>query len=376
MAGTTIAYYVRNRQCIPVISALNQYLPGLVVTGKPYVTRYFLKETPVAPIAIYSLNPLTRLFPSLKICFKPLSILTQADVVITGTTDIPLIRRCFGKKIMVFHGTYRCIMTKQARELMLFDEVWVNSPRQARMLAHHWKDEKKACVLIGYLPFLNFKDKTPENCASIKKTLGIDSTRPVVVYLPARRGVGSWCAQALNIARQMPEDMQLIMRPHPTQISRMKGNESALLNELKQLIATGRSILLDVGDYPYNDLLCIADLVISDATSPAEESLYYDAAQLFTDSNSAQVVYKECMQGGMLESELQEVLKLYDCGVDLNRQSFSNWGEAIRTALAKKDDFAANRRAYFTHAFGTLTKADTIARLKETVSKLSDPLSD
>ncbi len=257
---------------------------------------------------------------------------------------------------MAFHGTFRYITGKHAKQLLLFDTVWVNSPRQVRMLDFYPVSKKYNKKLIGYLPFLKFHDKTDSTCALIKRNLNLHPTAPTIVYLPARQRVGSWTEEVLNMAKEVPDDMQLILRPHPSQFLRLKGNKLGTLEALKKIVAAKENVHLDLGVYAYNDLLCIADVVISDATSPAEESLYYDAAQIFTRAYSSQRLFLECKRDGMPEPEIMELLNLYDCGIDLNRQSFKNWGDTIIAALNQKDDYAANRRNYFTRAFGDSQK--------------------
>lgn len=362
-----ICYYLKNTQCIPIMAALHHYLPDKVVASRPQIAEEFLRVEPTPNIA--TLNFLTRRYFDLAPISKTLQAIIHAKIVIFGVTNPKLMSYCHGKKVMVFHGTFRYITDRCAKELALFDMVWVNSPRQARMI-DHYAQGKTPYQLIGYLPFLEFSEKTPETIRIIQQKLNLSANKITAVYLPARRNVGSWCNDAIQLATEVPDDIQLIMRPHPNQLSQTKGHEQVILTQLEKIIQQRPNIHLDKGLYPYNDLLCIADVVISDATSPAEESLYYDAAQLFTRSNSAKELEKQCQQGGMPQPEIHELLKLYDCGIDLSRESFANWGDAIYETLKRKDQFAYNRHEYFKRAFGEFSKADIIQRLQQAVMEL------
>lgn len=359
-----ICYYLKNSQCIPVMSALHSIIPGCVIANKAPVAAQFIKNNPGTPVPY--LNFLSRRFFGLRKWDQNLKNIINAERIVMGVTQRSLLQQCLGQKIMVFHGTFRYITAASAQKLSYFDMTWVNSPRQARML-DYYHNEKIAYQLIGYLPFLDFPDKTPASQTLIRKKLNLHPNHPVVVYLPARRLVGSWCKEALNLASQVTDDIELILRPHPNQLSQANAEEQAILESLKRILQKRNNIYLDTGLYAYNDLLCVADLVISDATSPAEESLYYDVPQLFTQANSARTLEQECLQGGMPEPEIKELLKLYDCGIDLSRQSFNHWGDAITAAITQKDKFAANRRDYFVKAFGDFSKTEIVKRLKDAV---------
>lgn len=364
-----ICFYIKNRQCIPNMSVLNQHVPATIVARNPDVDREFRKSSPLAEVI--QLDRQSRHFDDVHAPGRELEILMRAEVVVMGVADERVIQHCHGKKVMVFHGTFRYITAECADKLDGFDAVWLSSPRQERMILHHRKQARFQPVLIGYLPFLEFKDKTAETQRAIKEKLGVHGARPIAIYLPARRNFGSWCGEALAMARQVPDGIELILRPHPNQLTHPTNEEISLLHELEQIGSRRENIHLDHGDYPYSELLCIADLVISDATSPAEESLYYDAAQLFTRSNPAEALRRVCGEGGMPEPEIEMLLKLYDCGIDTDRRQFDHWGRAIETALAEKDRFAAARRDYFANAFGDFSNAVIVSRLKDAVARVT-----
>ncbi len=91
-----ICYYIRNRQCIPILSAVHRQVPGAVVAYNAKLIPYCEAEIPSTPI--YHQNLLTRRFLSLKPWSEALKIVIEAKSVVMGTVEYALLRHCQGEK--------------------------------------------------------------------------------------------------------------------------------------------------------------------------------------------------------------------------------------------------------------------------------------
>jgi len=101
-------------------------------------------------------------------------------------------------------------------------------------------------------------------------------------------------------------------------------------------------------------LFSLADLMITDGTSPAEESLFYDVPQLFIETPlwSKDVVRSYARREAMHEDDLEQYLELYNCGELYSAGQKKPYAQAIQDALAKTDILGAKREEYFSWVFG------------------------
>lgn len=113
--------------------------------------------------------------------------------------------------------------------------------------------------------------------------------------------------------------------------------------------------LLDLTSYPLSALLSVADLVVSDANSPAEESLFYDVPQLLieTPQLSRDVMAQMGRDEGMHPDDMAQLLTLYECGPSVFvKEEGVDLSVPIERALLERDDRAQRRQEYFSWVFG------------------------
>ncbi|MFN3234459.1 MAG: CDP-glycerol glycerophosphotransferase family protein [Gammaproteobacteria bacterium] len=339
-----IVYYIDNIQSLPISKPLVDESSGVIIVRSRRIYDLVKKQAPHTPIYIYSkwLGRFSRANKELSCAHA---------IIINRSGSIKIVKRFHRPIVMLFHGTFRDIGTRNIDSLAGTSLVLVNGPRQAKSFERFRDRLPLRCEQIGYIPFDKFITKTPQTSEEIKRKLGLNPQQKTVVYLPARKKVGSWSEHALKIANDIGDNINLIMRPHPNQLT-----EKTLVKELQSLFKKRKNHLLDIGDYHYNELLCIADVLISDATSPAEESLYYDTPQIFTESFTREEWRQTYEEDGLHPEDIKKLLMIYDTGISYLKNHYKDWGVCVKDALEKKNNFYKQRQNYFDYAFGDIKK--------------------
>ncbi len=277
----------------------------------------------------------------------------DADVIVTGSPYGRVLRPFKAKKCMVFHGTYGFFTPEAIEKNAHFDLLCVTGPRMQSMINRH-PDIKLNCVYTGYLPFAEYPDRDDLRREKKLLALGLDPAKKTILYTPSRKSIGSLSALADQLIKSTPKHFNLIIRPHPSQSLNARIGDSLDFFRLNKQCRSRGNACLDRAGHKLSDLLSIVDLIISDANSPAEESLFYDLPQLFIETalHSREKVYELGLEYGMHKDDLEGIMQLYSCG-----ESFfagdDNLQNAIERAFADEQRYSAARKKYFEWVFGS-----------------------
>ncbi|HIF88530.1 MAG TPA: hypothetical protein EYQ52_01805 [Candidatus Thioglobus sp.] len=341
-----ICFFSQMYQAIPSLVAVQRELGGQFVCGRSSTTRYFKNEYPELGFA--------RFRKRFKRFSEGYQAMSKADCIVTGSSYQSLLAPHSAKKMMVFHGTYAGLSPQALEDLRHFDHLFLIGERMERMLLRYQNGHEFNYTKTGFIPFSNFPDKNEKNKRLLLSTLGLDTSLKTVVYCPSRRGVGTWELCASQLIRDLSDEYNLIMRPHPSQSMNLRWHEKSSMKGL-QLAAKNRgNTVVDLVDFSLPDVLMIADLLISDANSPSEEALYYDTPQLFTGlGNSSYETIQQALVGrDLLQEDVEDVLRIFNCGPVYALEDSAHWGEAVDNAFLSQDDYSDNRKASFNSIFG------------------------
>ena len=133
--------------------------------------------------------------------------------------------------------------------------------------------------------------------------------------------------------------------------TRLKDTVSFL--KLQHLIRKRGGAYLDITAQKLAFLYAHGDVVVSDGTSPAEESLYYDLPQIFVETPvySQSKAQQVLVDKKIASNHIKKVMQIYDCGMTLNVET-SNINQVIEQSLVDSDAFSVPRQAYFNYVFG------------------------
>ena len=293
--------------------------------------------------------------------------LKQADVIFSGATYGDYLPKFPAKKCLLFHGTYGGIPESVMQGWTNFDHLFLHGPRMEQQLLRFNDNYNLNYSVAGYIPFALYPERTEENRLMILRKLGLNPAKKTVVYTPSKSSVGTWLHCAEDIAKETPDDYNLVLRPHPNQALNGKRNDKKSFKYISQIIKKRPDCLIDLSICSLPELECVADLMISDANSPAEESLFYDCAQLFADANrSSRAAFQKRFEDQLHGDDIEGYLKLFDCGPSRYADGFEDWGQAISHAITKKDDYAEARSWCFNYIFGT-KDVNAASRVAETL---------
>jgi CDP-glycerol glycerophosphotransferase (TagB/SpsB family) len=360
-----ITFYIKSIPAIPSVLPILKKAPHAVVVTHKAAIYKALKALKLENKIIRYYSNLGRFLPRSK-------YLRNADVIVSEVRleDLPKeLRRYKAKLINIFHGTFRDIGEVKVRQFSTYDVLLTNGPRQSAMIKRYHDRYPIETHEIGYLPFDNFIQKTPERVAAIKKSLGLSVDKPTIIFLPARRRISSLVPHAQAIQAHISDDYNFIIRPHPNQLDNTKRAEKNVVADLEQKMKNNSQQIFDKGQLNYQELLCICDLLISDATSPTEESLYYDTPQLFTETYDRNDWRKEFEEHDMHEEDIKNLLSMFDLGISYKTSTSKNWAECIEQASATKDDYHQTRQTYYNYAFGEV-KGDAAQRAVDVLERL------
>jgi len=350
MMDNKICFFSQMYQAIPSLVTIQRELGGTFVCGRGSTKRYFRKEYPELGFARFSKR--------LKCFSAGHKAMLRADCIVTGSPYKSLLSPYSAKKMMVFHGTSAGLTAEALRDLKHFDHLFLLGERMERMLLRLLKGEEINYSKTGFIPFINFSDKTEQNELTVLDRLGLDSSLKTIVYCPSRRGVGSWELCAEQLIRDISSEYNLVLRPHPSQSMNLRWHEKSSMKGIQLAAKQRGNTLVDLVDVALPDLLMVADLFISDSNSPSEEALFYNTPQLFTGlGNSAYSKIEESLvERGMPEEDIMEVLQVFDCGPVYGQQRYSNWQEAVDDAFLNETSYKEDRETCFSSIFGQRDK--------------------
>jgi CDP-glycerol glycerophosphotransferase (TagB/SpsB family) len=343
-----ITFYVKSIPAIPAALPVLKKTPRAVVVAHTAAVYKTLKALKLENKIIRYYSKFGRFLPRSK-------YLRNANVIVSEVRleDLPKeLRRYKAKLINIFHGTFRDIGTIKVKQFSTYNVLLTNGPRQSAMIKRYHDRYPIETHEIGYLPFDNFIQKTPERVAAIKKSLGLAIDKPTIIFLPARRRISSLVPHAQAIQSHISNDYNFIIRPHPNQLDKTRTLEKNVIADLEQKMKNNSQQIFDKGQLNYQELLCICDLLISDATSPTEESLHYDTPQLFTETYDRNDWRKEFEEHDMHEEDIKVLLSMFGLGISYKTSTSKNWAECIEQAFATKNDYSQARQAYYNYAFG------------------------
>ena len=340
--SSRIVFFSKMAQAVPAIGPAQTEAGGTFVTNRSGTLDFFRRNYPKCRAIKYH-SPLPNLWPAGR-------ALKNARVIVTGAGHRKILDRYTAPRAMLFHGTYRNLTPKHVRELAPFDHVFLLGPRMERMLNRC--EFSFTYSVTGYAPFSEFPDATTEHREKTLAKLGLASDQPTILYAPARRSCGSWVELAESIAGDIPPGYNLIMRPHPIQVFNAKPDEKRLYDRVTNILRDRGNAVIDLADYPFPEVMSIADLLIADGTSPNEEFMFYNRPQIITETYPREKWRKEYEEQGMHPDDVEELMGLYDYVASWRQNRQKGWPRLIEDCLANPDAGADLRRQYFTSAFG------------------------
>jgi hypothetical protein len=339
-----IVFFSRMAQGVPSMGPVQRLCGGTFVSDRPETVKFFKSNYPELKRALYRrwIGPVSSGHRYLK----------EAKVVVSGARHEWILRHYEAKRVMLFHGTYRSLSEVNLAELEAFCHVLLNGPRMEKQLKRLGREFPFSYTVSGYVPFTEFPEPDEATRVSILEGLGLDAACRTVLYVPARRDCGSWVQCAEAIASQLPANVNLVMRPHPNQALHGNAEERRLYRKLRKMLAERGRGVVDLGQCSFPELMCVADVLIGDATSPNEEFLIYDRPHIITETYTREQWLKTYRETKMHKDDIDDLMSLYDTGFSYAKGGFRDWAHAVETAFAEPDRHAALRRSYFAYAFG------------------------
>lgn len=342
-----IVYYSRMFQTVPHLAQVHAELPGTFVTSR--------RSTLQAAQRLYPDMPSIKTSKFFGDFNRANRALKKADVIVTGSPYKNVLAPFSAKKCTVFHGTYMMFSREALLANAHFDLLCVTGPRMQQMIDRHADEIPVNTVQTGFLPFAEFPEKSAAFTQSTLERLNLNPEYKTIVYTPSRRGIGSWNYAAEQLIKTVPQHFNLILRPHPSQAITPRRKDKASFSKVKKLAEIRGNTIVDLTSLPLSHLQCIADLMISDANSPAEESLFYDVPQLFieTDDLSRDYIAKLAVKEDMHKDDTDKLLTLYEIGKSVYlKDDLFDFNDVIEKTLLDSSGFIEKREEYFSWVFG------------------------
>ncbi len=338
-----ISYFTKQFQAVPALMSLQRELGGAFVSTRANTLRAIHQHYPQT-----ALHRINNLWPKYS---KGYAKLLASDLIVTGSPNNSLLKQFLAKKYMVFHGTFAPLSVTEAKEMAHFDRLCVLGPRMMHVIEQAGLAHKAS--YCGYLPFLENPEKNETARNAFLQNLGLNPANKTILYLPCGRPIGSWDFMAEKLVREIPAEFNLILRPHPSHSVSARLKDKLGYLRLNTLIQARGNAYLDLTTQKLSTVLAYGDLVISDGTSPAEESLYYDLPQLFVETplQSRAAAKQVLVNKGIEALHIESVLRIYDCGKIITPQT-NGLRDAIQNALIDANQFSKQRAEYFEYVFG------------------------
>lgn len=344
----SFVYFSKMFQAVPQLMELRKHTDGKFVSNRLSTLRAAKKIYPEATMARYAtwLGKFSGGYKAMR----------AADAIVTGSPNQRILAEFSAMKCMVFHGTYMLMSKEVLRQMDHFDLLCSIGPRMHKTI-QRFRDELGLGKIVesGYLPFGSYPERTEAGNAQIYSQLGLSPEKKTIVYMPWGKPYGSWDLMAERIVRETPVEYNLVLRPHPSQALAARYKDRVGFWQLSGLCRQRQNTLLDLNTVPLPQLFCIADLMVTDGTSPAEESLFYDVPQLFIQSHlwCKDVIQSQASSHQVPEDEIAEYLSLFDCGVNFHVSLRESLRDAIQNAISESDAYRGRRDAYFQWVFGS-----------------------
>ena len=296
-------------------------------------------------------------------------ILNKADQVITGSLYASTMKKLDAWKAMTFHGTYAWLTPAVVGKLASFDHLFLIGPRMKQMLERHLTTTPKFTYEVsGFLPFGSYSEKPTHSKEILFETKFTDPTLPLILYAPTSWKVGSFREWALHLATNIPAGCNLLIRPHPRIAIKGGKDQRALLQQLLIMTKPTQNLALDLNEFDANELYAHTNLVISDANSTAEESLFYDCPQLLieTDQWSRNRLIERAQQDQIHPADIKQLATVFDLGPTLNAKNKHKTTDIISNTLSSIDQYKETRKEYFHWVFGS-KKTDAANNASKTI---------
>lgn len=343
----SVVYFSKMFQAVPHLAQVQKELTGIFVTSRRSTLMAARNHYPNMPVAKYS-----EFFGGLS---KGNRALDLAEVIVTGSPYREFLSRYPGKKkCTVFHGTYMMLSREALEKNRHHDLLCVTGPRMKTMIERFAPEVAVNSVTTGFLPFCEFPEPSLSLRSSTLLRLGLDPEKRTVIYTPSRRGVGTWDHAAEQLVRTAPNEFNLILRPHPSQALTGRSKDRASFRRVRALARLRPHTMLDLTSEPLSLLLAISDLVVSDANSPAEESMFYDRPLLILEGRnlSKDVMVEIGLRDKMHPDDLSMLTTLFDCGPCMWAEPTVDFSTALNQAMSDSGAFSKQRDAYFSWVFG------------------------
>lgn len=348
---SSVVYFSKMYQAVPHLAQVASKLPGTFVSSRDSTLQAARHLYPTLSTARYLrwLGPFS----------QGARLLKKANVIVTGSPYRSFLQPYSAKKCTVFHGTYMMLSKQALLANSHFDLLCVTGPRMQQMIRRFAPEIELNTVTTGFLPFCEFPDATPAQRRETLSMFKLDPTLKTIIFTPSRRGEGSWDLAAEQLVKTTPCAFNLVLRPHPSQSLTPRRADRASFRRVIELAATRPNTVVDLTSHPLPSLLSVADLLISDANSPAEESFFYDVPQLFIETNlfNSDVLREMAQRESMHEEETEKLLTLFECGRRQYVDGPMDFSESIQLAIEEAPVYAKQRAAYFSWVFGERDKA-------------------
>ncbi|HLF98546.1 MAG TPA: CDP-glycerol glycerophosphotransferase family protein [Methylococcaceae bacterium] len=338
-----IAYFTKMYQAVPALMQIYQARGGVFVSTRRSTIKAIKKSYPGTRAEL--MGRVTGEFS------KAATYLKQADVIVTGSPYKKILEGYPARKYTVFHGTYTYLSSRELASMQHFDMLCAIGPRMVSMMENSGLPIK--FMVSGYLPFLEYPTRTPSARLDLLTAMGLDPDKKTVLYVPTGKPNGSWDWLAEKLVAEISPDCNLILRPHPSQSVTARIRDTFGFYKLRRLCKKRGATVLDLTSLKLSSLYSISDLVISDGTSTAEESLYYDLPQVFveTDRFSKRHVKNMMLEKGADKEYVERLVSLYDCGTSLTPDT-ANLQQFLGDSIENAGKYAPYRSEYFSWVFG------------------------
>ena len=346
MPTSPVAYFSKMFQAVPQLMEVQKHAGGGFVSSRKSTLDAVRKLYPQVPVSRYY-SLLAKFSPGYK-------VLSAAQAIVTGAPGGRILSQFDAKRCMVFHGTYMFLSRDALRRMAHFDLLCAIGPRMQRTIERSRQEFDLHTVQSGYLPFDSFPIKSVEANRANLAQLGLSPERKTIVYMPWGKPYGSWEQMAEKMVRELSPEFNLILRPHPSQGLTSRRSDRASFRRVSALCQARHNTLLDLNSCSLSQLFSLADLMVTDGTSPAEESLFYDVPQLFVETPlwTTDVIRQDAQREGMHEEDLAHYLTLFECGPTYRVGQSGKLGDVVADALAAADGLRIRRDDYFRWVFG------------------------
>lgn len=340
-----IAYLTKQFQAVPALMAIYREIGGHFVTTRANTVKAIKQNNPQVSIFKYT-EKLGKFSSGYK-------ILDKSDAIVTGGPYRNILSRFGARKYMIFTGTTPALTAWEIQDDHAhFDKLCAIGPRMLRTIEKSGVNVEVSQT--GYFPFLNFPERNSEKRKEHLKSIGLDAEKKNVVYLPRGKPNGSFDLMMPNFLQEMSKvNFNFIVRPHPSQSVKLHLRDRLLFLPMQKQIKQHKNVFLDLNYFRLCDLLSMADLVITDGNSPAEESLFYDTPQMLieTERLSRKSISKTMRINKANEEDIELALTIYENGpiITPNDKDLSG---LIERAITDASQYASARSANFAFVFG------------------------